>query len=83
MIHGDKEATKTLIHRARRLDRFLTQPYHGTEHWLGVPGETVALADALEGCRQILDGQHDELPEDSFYHVGTIDQAVEKAKSME
>lgn len=72
------KATKQLILRSRRLGRFLTQPYHGTEPWTGVPGETVALRDTLEGCRQILDGEHDELPEAAFYFVGTIDQAVAK-----
>lgn len=68
--------------RARRLDAFLTQPYHGTEVWMGVPGETVSLADALEGCRQILDGEHDDVEERGFGFVGTVEQAVEKARSL-
>ena len=75
-----RRATRQLVLRGRRLDRFLTQPYHGTEQWTGVPGETVALRDTLEGCRQILDGKHDELSEDAFYFVGTIEQAIAKGR---
>jgi F-type H+-transporting ATPase subunit beta len=78
----DREATEQLLLRACRLDRFLTQPYHGTELWIGEPGETVAIEDALEGTRQILDGLHDALPENAFGNAGTIEQVVEKAGRM-
>ena len=78
----DQAATEQLILRSRRLDSFLTQPYHGTELWIGEPGETVAMADTVEGARQILDGQHDEVPEGAFYNIGPIDQAQDKAKRV-
>lgn len=55
--------------RAPRLHRFLTQPFPGAEPWSGAPGQTVAF----EGCRALLDGQYDTLPEQAFYFVGTID----------
>ena len=78
----DQDATEQLMIRSRRLDRFLTQPYHGTELWVGEPGETVALEDTLEGTRQILDGRHDDVAEEAFSNVGTIAQALEKAKRI-
>jgi F-type H+-transporting ATPase subunit beta len=78
----DGKATAQVILRARRLDRFLTQPFHGTERWLCVPGETVSIEDTLRGCQEILDSEHDDLPENAFYFVGAIDQALEKAKSL-
>ena len=68
------EHIRDLALRARRLALFLTQPYHGTESWMGKPGETVALRDTLEGCRQILDGCHDDVPLGSFGFIGSIDQ---------
>jgi F-type H+/Na+-transporting ATPase subunit beta len=66
--------------RARRLHRFLTQPFPGAEPWSGTLGQTVAIEDTIEGCQALLDGQYDTLPEEAFYFVGTIDQAIEKAK---
>ena len=68
------EHIRDLALRARRLALFLTQPYHGTESWMGKPGETVALRDTLEGCRQILDGCHDDMPLGSFGFIGSINQ---------
>ncbi len=68
------------INRARRLDRFLTQPFYGAEPWTGVIGELVSVADTVASCQAILDGQYDKLPEEAFRFIGAIEQAVEKAK---
>ena len=78
----DREPAEQLLLRARRLDLFLTQPYHGTEMWIGEPGKTVAMADTVEGVRQILDGEHDNLPDEALTYVGTIDQVTEKARRL-
>ncbi len=68
------------INRARRLDRFLTQPFYGAEPWTGIIGELVSVADTVAGCQAILNGQYDKLPEEAFRFIGVIEQAVEKAK---
>lgn len=68
------------INRARRLDRFLTQNFYGAEPWTGVIGELVSVEETVAGCRAILDGTVDTLPEDAFYFVGTLAQAQAKAK---
>lgn len=73
------EETWRLMVRGRRLDLFLTQPFHGTEIWIGEPGEVVPLAEALEGCRRIVEGELDEVPEEAFYLVGSLQQVREKA----
>ena len=70
------------VGRARRIQRFLTQPFFVAEQFTGTPGQYVVVAEAVRGFKDILDGQHDELPENAFYMVGTIDQAVEKARTM-
>ncbi len=77
------EDDRQAVHRARRLQRFLTQPFFTTERFTGTPGERVPLDETLRGFREILDGQHDDLPEQAFYMVGTIDDAVEKARGMD
>jgi F-type H+-transporting ATPase subunit beta len=68
--------------RSRRLDQFLTQPFHMTELWQGEPGETVPLSESLDGCRRILDGELDDVPEDAFYMIGAVEQAAEKAQRL-
>ena len=73
---------KLTVARARRLQRFLTQPFHVAEVFTQIPGKYVPLEDTTRGFREILDGQHDELPEQAFYLVGTIEEAVEKARQM-
>jgi F-type H+-transporting ATPase subunit beta len=73
-------ADRQVALRARRLHRFLTQPFSGAEPWSGIPGQIVALRDTIEGCRTLLEGQYDALPEEAFYLVGTIEQAVAQAK---
>ncbi|MBT6150130.1 MAG: sigma-70 family RNA polymerase sigma factor [Gemmatimonadetes bacterium] len=78
----DEEETWRLMIRGRRLDLFLTQPFHGTEMFTGEPGEVVPLSAAIDGCRRILSGEFDDLPEEAFRMVGSIEQAVEKAKRL-
>jgi F-type H+-transporting ATPase subunit beta len=70
------------VARARRLQRFLTQPFFTAAQHTGMPGRYVPLAETLRGFREILEGRHDDLPEQAFYMVGTIDEAVAKAKGM-
>jgi F-type H+-transporting ATPase subunit beta len=70
------------VARARRLRRFLTQPFFTAEQHTGIPGRYVPLSETLRGFREILEGQHDDLPEQAFYMVGTIDEAVDKAERM-
>lgn len=78
----DAGETEALILRARRLAYFLTQPFHGTEIWCGIPGQTIALEDALKGCREILEGKYNDVPERAFFMVGTVEMALEKAKTL-
>jgi F-type H+-transporting ATPase subunit beta len=74
---------KLVVARARKIQRFLSQPNFVAEQFTGTPGEYVKLDDTIEGFQQILAGQHDELPEQAFYMVGTIEQAVVKGKGRE
>jgi F-type H+-transporting ATPase subunit beta len=73
---------KLTVARARKIQRFLTQPFYVAEIFGGEPGQYVRVADTVRGFKEILDGKHDELPEQAFYMVGTIDQAVAKAKKL-
>jgi F-type H+/Na+-transporting ATPase subunit beta len=70
------------VSRARRIQRFLSQPFFVAEQFTGTPGQYVKLEDTIRGFREILEGQHDELPEQAFYMVGPIEGAVERAKQM-
>ncbi|MFN8495962.1 MAG: sigma-70 family RNA polymerase sigma factor [Caldilineaceae bacterium] len=70
------------IRRARRLDRFLTQPFYGAEPWTGMLGQRVDVKDTIAGCQAILAGRYDALPEEVFRFVGALEQAVEKAKHL-
>ena len=76
------EEDKQIVHRARRLEKFLSQPFHVAEQFTGMPGKYVKLADTVRSFAEILDGKHDALPENAFYMVGSIDEAIEKAKVM-
>ncbi len=71
---------KLLVQRARKLQRFLSQPFHVSEKFTGFPGVYVPLSETVRGFKEILEGRHDDLPESAFLFVGTIDEAVEKAK---
>ncbi|MCH7983315.1 MAG: F0F1 ATP synthase subunit beta [Chloroflexi bacterium] len=77
------EQDQVVVGRARRIQRFLTQPMFVGEVFTGIPGRYVPVAETVRGFREILDGKHDSLPEQAFYMVGTIDEAVEKGKKMQ
>ena len=74
---------KVVVARARRIERFLSQPNFVAEQFTGTPGKYVKLEDTIASFRAIIDGEHDELPESAFYMVGTIEDAVEKARTAE
>ncbi len=76
------EEDKQVVSRARKIQRFLSQPFFVAEVFTGSPGKYVSLKDTISGFKGILEGQYDDLPEQAFYMVGGIDEAVEKAKSM-
>ena len=73
---------KLTVQRARKVQRFLSQPFFVAEAFTGSPGQYVRLADTIKGFREIIEGKHDELSEQAFYMVGTIEEAVERAKTM-
>ncbi len=73
---------KITVARARKLQRSLSQPFHVAEQFTGTPGTYVCLEDNIRGFKEILDGKHDQLPEQAFYMVGTIEEAVEKARKL-
>ena len=70
---------KLTVQRARKCQRFLSQPFHVAETFTGIPGKYVKVEDTIKGFKEILEGKHDDLPEQAFYMVGTIEEAVEKA----
>ena len=76
------EADKKTVSRARKIERFLSQPFFVAEVFTGSPGKYVPLKDTIQGFKGILAGDYDDLPEQAFYMVGSIDEAVEKAKKM-
>ena len=76
------EEDKLTVRRARRITRFLSQPFFVAEVFTGVPGKYVSLQDTIRGFKGILDGEYDHLPEQAFYMVGSIEEAVEKAKTL-
>ncbi len=73
---------KLAVGRARRIERFLSQPFFVAEAFTGTPGKYVTLSETIRGFKEIVDGLHDDLPEQAFFLVGTIDEAIEKAASM-
>ena len=72
---------RNVVARARRLERFLTQPFFSTEQFTGLQGKLVSLEDALDGCERILRDEFKDIPESAFYMIGTIDEALEKSKT--
>ena len=76
------EEDKMAVARARKIERFLSQPFHVAEIFTGSPGKYVSLKDTIAGFQGILEGQYDDLPEQAFYMVGSIDEVVEKAKTL-
>ncbi|MBR3149853.1 MAG: F0F1 ATP synthase subunit beta [Eubacterium sp.] len=73
---------KLAVHRARRIERFLSQPFHVAEQFTGLDGKYVPLKESVRGFKAIVDGEVDDLPEAAFFNVGTIDDAIEKAKNL-
>ncbi len=73
---------KILVARARKIQRFLSQPFDVSEKFTGIPGTYVPISETIRGFKEIIEGKHDELPESAFLYVGTIDEAVEKAKKV-
>ncbi|MHC5021088.1 MAG: F0F1 ATP synthase subunit beta, partial [Planctomycetota bacterium] len=76
------EEDKILVGRARRVERFFSQPFDVAEQFTGMPGKYVPLADSVRSFKAIIDGEHDDLPEGAFMYVGSIEEAVEKAEKM-
>jgi F-type H+-transporting ATPase subunit beta len=76
------EEDKLTVARARKVERFLSQPFHVAEVFTGSPGVFVDLADTIKGFKGLVAGEYDHLPEPAFYMVGTIESAVEKAKKL-
>jgi F-type H+-transporting ATPase subunit beta len=77
------EEDKLVVARARKTQRFLSQPFFVAEQFTGMKGKYVDIKDTVKGFREILDGKHDSLPEQAFYMVGTIEDAIEKAKTLQ
>ena len=76
------EEDKQTVHRARRVQRFLSQPFHVAEQFTGLKGCLVSIEDTIKGFNMIMDGEVDEYPEAAFNLVGNIDEAIEKGKKM-
>jgi F-type H+-transporting ATPase subunit beta len=76
------EEDKLTVARARKIERFLSQPFHVAEVFTGSPGKLVSLADTIKGFKGLVAGEYDHLPEAAFYMVGTIEEAVEKAAKL-
>ncbi len=77
------EEDKGTVNRARKIQRFLSQPFFVAEQFSGISGKYVKLEDTIKGFKEIIEGKHDNLPEQAFYMVGTIEEAVEKAKTLQ
>jgi F-type H+-transporting ATPase subunit beta len=75
------EEDKVIVRRARRIQRFLSQPFFVAEVFTGRPGKYVKIQDTVKGFKEIIEGKHDELPEQAFYMTGGIEEAVEQAKA--
>ncbi|MBT8345591.1 MAG: F0F1 ATP synthase subunit beta, partial [Desulfofustis sp.] len=75
------EEDQITVARARKIQRFLSQPFHVAEVFTNIAGKFVSVEDTVKGFKEILEGKHDEMPESAFYMVGTIEEAIEKAAS--
>ena len=76
------EEDRTTVARARKVQRFLSQPFHVAEQFTGFKGKYVKLSDTIRSFQEIVDGKHDEIPEQAFYMQGTIDDVLERAEQM-
>ena len=74
---------KNTVYRARKIQRFLSQPFHVAENFTGIPGKYVPLKETIRGFKMIVEGEMDQYPENAFFNVGTIDEVIEKAKTLE
>ncbi len=81
-MHELSQEDKMVVYRARKIQRFLSQPFHVAEVFTGAPGKYVSLRDTISSFRDILDGKYDDLPEQAFYMAGSIDEVVAKAEKM-
>ena len=77
------EEDKLTVNRARKIQQFLSQPFFVAEQFSGVKGKYVKLEDSIKGFKEIIEGKHDNIPEQAFYMVGTIEDVLEKAKEQE
>jgi len=73
---------KVIVQRARKIERFLSQPFFVAEQFTGTPGRYVKLEETIRSFQEVLDGKHDELPEQAFYLVGGIEEALERAEKL-
>ena len=76
------EEDKLVVYRARKIQRFLSQPFHVAEVFTGAPGKYVPLRDTIASFKAIISGEYDDLPEQAFYMAGSIDEVVAKAEKM-
>ena len=76
------EEDKLVVGRARKVQRFLSQPFFVAQQFTGMDGKYIDIKDTVKGFREIVDGKHDALPEQAFYMVGTIEDAIAKAKTL-
>jgi F-type H+-transporting ATPase subunit beta len=76
------EEDKKTVERARKIERFLSQPFFVAEVFTGSPGKYVTLEETIKGFKGLLEGEYDDLPEAAFYMVGSIDEAIEKAEKL-
>ena len=76
------ENDKILVNRARRLQKFLSQPFFVAEQFTGMKGKYVSIQDTIRSFKEVVEGKHDDLPEQAFYMIGTIEDVIEKAKEM-
>ncbi|HTP12491.1 MAG TPA: F0F1 ATP synthase subunit beta, partial [Bacteroidota bacterium] len=74
---------KLTVSRARKIQKFLSQPFFVAEQFTGLPGKYVQLEDTIRGFKGIIEGEHDDLPENAFLYVGTIEEAIEQAKKLQ
>ena len=79
-VYKRQEEDKKTVFRARKIQRFLSQPFHVAENFTGIPGKYVPLKETIRGFKMIVNGEMDEYPENAFFNVGTIDDVIEKSK---
>jgi len=76
------EDQKVTVSRARKIQRFLSQPFHVAEQFTGTPGRYVKIADTVKGFKEIVEGKHDDIPEQAFYMKGSIEEVLDAAEKM-